>query len=143
MPAERGVCTDVVVRALRSARALDLQKLVHEDMSAHFRDYPNQPRWGQREARRQHRSSARAEPHDLVSARPVTARRHHARPRTIYPVTSWPGTWAADSCTSASSATVRAVTGVPLVIHNIGAGAREEDILFRFAIIGHYRLPAP
>jgi uncharacterized protein YijF (DUF1287 family) len=35
-----------------------------------------------------------------------------------------------------------AVNGVPLVIHNIGAGAREEDILFRFAIIGHYR-PRP
>jgi hypothetical protein len=34
----------------------------------------------------------------------------------------------------------RAVTGIPLVIHNIGAGTREEDILFRFAIIGHYRL---
>ena len=49
VPAERGVCTDVIVRALRSARGLDLQKLVHEDMSAHFRDYPNQQRWGQRE----------------------------------------------------------------------------------------------
>jgi uncharacterized protein YijF (DUF1287 family) len=38
--------------------------------------------------------------------------------------------------------------GVPLVIHNIGAGTREEDILFRYTIIGHYRLlasglPAP
>ena len=37
----------------------------------------------------------------------------------------------------------KAVTGVPLVIHNIGAGAREENILFRYAIIGHYRLEAP
>jgi len=33
--------------------------------------------------------------------------------------------------------------GVPLVIHNIGAGAREEDILFRYTIIGHYRMPPP
>ena len=30
----------------------------------------------------------------------------------------------------------------PLVVHNIGAGAREEDILFRYTIIGQYRLPA-
>ena len=37
----------------------------------------------------------------------------------------------------------KAVTGVPLVIHNIGAGAREENILFRYAIIGHYRLEVP
>jgi uncharacterized protein len=34
----------------------------------------------------------------------------------------------------------RVATGVPLVLHNIGAGAREDDILFRYAIIGHYRL---
>ena len=35
----------------------------------------------------------------------------------------------------------RRAAGVPLVLHNIGAGAREEDILFRYTIIGHYRLP--
>jgi uncharacterized protein YijF (DUF1287 family) len=28
------------------------------------------------------------------------------------------------------------------VVHNIGAGAREEDILFRYTIIGQYRLPS-
>src|SRR5436190_18966860 len=33
-----------------------------------------------------------------------------------------------------------AVTGTPLVIHNIGAGAREEGLLRRFRLIGHYRL---
>ena len=37
----------------------------------------------------------------------------------------------------------KAVTGVPRVIHNIGAGAREEDMLFRYAVTGHYRLPPP
>ncbi|HEU5137753.1 MAG TPA: DUF1287 domain-containing protein [Steroidobacteraceae bacterium] len=33
------------------------------------------------------------------------------------------------------------VDGTPLVVHNIGSGAREEDILFRYRVIGHYRLP--
>jgi uncharacterized protein YijF (DUF1287 family) len=33
------------------------------------------------------------------------------------------------------------VAGAPMVVHNIGAGAREEDILFRYKVIGHYRLP--
>ena len=28
---------------------------------------------------------------------------------------------------------------MPLVIHNIGRGAQEENILFQFEIIGHYR----
>jgi len=43
---ERGVCTDVVVRALRDAHGIDLQKLVHEDMKAAFSEYPTI--WGLR-----------------------------------------------------------------------------------------------
>src|SRR5512138_3627358 len=39
VPAERGVRTDVIVRALRTARSLDLQELVHEDIAAHRADY--------------------------------------------------------------------------------------------------------
>jgi uncharacterized protein YijF (DUF1287 family) len=35
----------------------------------------------------------------------------------------------------------RTPAGVPRVVHNIGAGAREEDILFSYTVIGHYRLP--
>jgi uncharacterized protein YijF (DUF1287 family) len=30
-------------------------------------------------------------------------------------------------------------TGRPYMIHNIGAGARKEDVLHAFVIIGHYR----
>ncbi len=37
----------------------------------------------------------------------------------------------------------KATIGVPLVIHKFGAGAREENILFRYAIFGHFRLEAP
>ena len=44
VPEERGVCTDVVIRALREALAEDLQKLVHEDMKANFAKYPKN--WG-------------------------------------------------------------------------------------------------
>ncbi len=40
LPLERGVCADVVIRALRSQQ-VDLQKRVHEDMQAHFSAYPN------------------------------------------------------------------------------------------------------
>jgi len=39
VPLETGVCTDVVIRAMR-AFGLDLQKAVHEDMKAHFSKYP-------------------------------------------------------------------------------------------------------
>ena len=30
--------------------------------------------------------------------------------------------------------------GVPLVIHNVGQGAQEEDVLFAWQIVGHYRV---
>ena len=33
----------------------------------------------------------------------------------------------------------RTAAGTPLMIHSIGAGAQEEDVLFKFAITGHYR----
>jgi uncharacterized protein YijF (DUF1287 family) len=31
------------------------------------------------------------------------------------------------------------VKGTTLVIHNIGRGTQEEDLLFHYEIIGHYR----
>ena len=34
----------------------------------------------------------------------------------------------------------QSVAGVPQMLLSIGAGTQEEDILFRFAIIGHFRL---
>jgi uncharacterized protein YijF (DUF1287 family) len=40
VPIKEGVCTDVVIRALRTALGIDLQRLVHEDMAAHFSSYP-------------------------------------------------------------------------------------------------------
>jgi uncharacterized protein YijF (DUF1287 family) len=43
VPADRGACTDVIVRALRRA-GYDLQQLVHEDMGRDFEAYPKL--WG-------------------------------------------------------------------------------------------------
>lgn len=43
VPLATGVCTDVVIRALR-AQGLDLQQRVHEDMRRHFSAYPRH--WG-------------------------------------------------------------------------------------------------
>lgn len=41
---ERGVCSDVIIRAYRSAFEIDMQQLVHEDMVENFGDYPKN--WG-------------------------------------------------------------------------------------------------
>jgi uncharacterized protein len=49
VPADKGVCTDVVIRAYRKLN-IDLQRLVHEDMKANFEKYPR--RWGLRKTDR-------------------------------------------------------------------------------------------
>lgn len=142
VPMERGVCTDVIVRALRVARSADLQKLVHEDMRAHFDAYPNQRRWGL------------SKPDPNIDHRRVPnlmkyfERAGYGQPLSREPAGYLPGDLVAWNLGGAIThigviSDRKAANGVPLVIHNIGAGAREEDILFRYAIIGHYRLPPP
>ena len=46
VPRSTGVCADVVIRAARDGLSLDLQRLVHEDMTQHFSDYPAHRIWG-------------------------------------------------------------------------------------------------
>jgi uncharacterized protein YijF (DUF1287 family) len=43
VPKDKGVCTDVVIRAYRKL-GVDLQQLVHDDMQANFAKYPQ--KWG-------------------------------------------------------------------------------------------------
>ncbi|HET9475821.1 MAG TPA: DUF1287 domain-containing protein, partial [Steroidobacteraceae bacterium] len=140
VPPERGVCTDVIVRAMRTARNADLQKLVHEDMSTHFRDYPN--RWGLT------RPDANIDHRRVPNLMTYFERAGHAQPLSGAAADYLPGDLVAWDLGGGVLhiglvSDRKAATGVPLVIHNIGAGAREEDILFRYAIIGHYRLEAP
>ena len=142
VPADRGVCTDVIVRALRSARSLDLQQALYEDIKAHWDDYPHQRRWNI------------AKPDRNIDHRRVPnlmtyfGRRGYTQPVTQTANAYLPGDVVAwdlgRGILHIGIVSDRAsVTGVPLIVHNIGSGAREEDILFRFTIIGHYRLPPP
>jgi len=41
---QMGVCTDVIIRSLRNANILDLQEVIHEDISKYRKDYPT--KWG-------------------------------------------------------------------------------------------------
>ncbi len=138
---ERGVCTDVIVRALRAARALDLQRQVHEDLAAHWDAYPHRARWGL------------SKPDPNIDHRRVPnlmtwfKRSGYSRPLTRMPADYLPGDVVAwdlgRGILHIGIVSDLKSDGVPLVIHNIGAGAREEDILFRYTIIGHYRMPPP
>ncbi len=142
LPMERGVCTDVIVRALRDALGIDLQRLVHEDMRAAFDAYPKL--WGLTRADRNidHRRVPNLQTWLVRHAQAlvVTQKPEEYRPADL--VTSMlPGNLPHIMIVSDR----KTGTGVPLVIHNIGAGTREEDSLFRYPLTGHYRLrdPAP
>jgi uncharacterized protein len=139
VPAERGVCTDVIVRALRAARSLDLQRAIHEDFTTHRADYAAR-RW--RNAAPDPNIDHRRVPNQMVYFR----RQGWAQPLASAPTAYLPGDIVAwDLGRGVLHVGIvtdrRAPGGTPLVVHNIGAGAREDDILFRYAIIGHYRPP--
>ncbi len=138
VPRERGVCTDVVVRALRDAHHVDLQKLVHEDMKAHFSAYPQ--RWGLK------RPDRNIDHRRVPNLQVFFQRRLGAIPLAAEPD---PGAFLPGdivTCTVPPNlphimivSDRKTADGVPLVIHNIGRGAREEPVLFSFPLTGHYR----
>ncbi|MFY2764505.1 DUF1287 domain-containing protein [Arenimonas sp. MALMAid1274] len=137
VPADRGVCTDVVIRALR-ATGLDLQKAVHEDMRANFAAYPRN--WGLRRPDRNidHRRVPNLETwfRRAGHALPVTADAADYRPGDIV---SWrlPG-----GLPHIGVVSDRKVPGADryLVVHNIGQGARVEDVLLAWPPVGHFRV---
>jgi len=135
VPLETGVCSDVVIRALRAV-GLDLQRQVHEDMTANFSAYPQD--WGLKRAdanidhRRVPNLATWFARHGKALA--VTQRGADYRPGDIV-------AWRLPSGqTHIGIVSDRRSGDVPLMIHNIGAGAAEENVLFAFAITGHFRM---
>jgi uncharacterized protein YijF (DUF1287 family) len=136
VPPERGVCSDVVIRAFR-ALGVDLQQEVHRDMTRDFAAYPTN--WGL--ARPDRNIDHRRVP-NLATwfkgqgyALPVGEDEAAYGPGDIV---SWilgggqPHIGIVSNRRSEDAAR-------PLVIHNIGWGTREEDAIFEYRITGHFR----
>lgn len=138
VPMATGVCTDVLTRAMR-AQGIDLQKQVHEDMKANFEKYPNQ--WGLK------KPDTNID-HRRVPNLMMFLKRRDCEVPIAKSITDYlPGDIVAwnlhDGITHIGIVSDRkAANGTPLIIHNIGSGAQEEDILFGYRIIGHYRCKA-
>ena len=135
--ADRGVCTDVIIRALRESKKMDLQRLVHEDMMENFSSYPKEWQLKNTDSNIDHRR--------VPNLRVYFQRNHQSLPVTQNPKDYQAG----DIVTSMISRKLPHIMlvsdkvtwrGVPLAIHNIGMGTREEDALFEYPITGHYRL---
>ena len=132
----KGVCTDVVIRAFRDALGVDLQALVNADMRANFRAYPKNWGLGRPDRNIDHR-------------RVPNLAAYWRRQGAAVPVTDDPADWRpGDIFTQMVGGRLphtgivsdrKDTTGVPLVLHNIGGGTREEDALFDHPLTGHFR----
>ena len=135
VPRTRGVCTDVLIRALRDSRGIDLQPLIYKDMKWHRWAYPLKSIVQALDASIVHRRVLNMECYfrrhgwtvasnatgDFLPGDVVTCRLSGALPHVMI-VSDRIGT-----------------NGVPLVIHNIGNGTEEGSYLFANAIEGHFR----
>lgn len=135
VPADKGVCTDVVIRAYRKL-GIDLQKKVHEDMSANFKLYPKT--WGLKQPDKN--IDHRRVPNLMVffsrfgTVKPLSQNADDYMPGDIV-------CWNLGGNITHIGLVVnkRSADGKrPLIVHNIGAGQVLEDCLFNFKIIGHY-----
>lgn len=135
VPLDRGVCTDVVVRAMREL-GIDLQVRLHEDMSAHFEEYPR--KWGLS------RPDPNIDHRRVPNLQTYFQRTGKSRVVSERPEEYWPGdivTWDVQGRPHIGIVSTKpAPCGTRYcIVHNIGAGTRVEDRLFDFKITGHYR----
>lgn len=136
---DRGVCTDVVIRALRT-QGLDLQRAVHEDMRTNFPHYPKIWRATAADRNIDHRR--------VPNLRRWFERQGWQQPVSMNAADYRPGdlvTWGLGrGLTHIGIVSDRkSFGGDPLILHNIARGTQEEDLLFAYPITGHYRPRLP
>lgn len=134
VPQHTGVCTDVVIRAWRQL-GVDLQKLVHEDMRRAFAAYPRL--WGLK------RPDTNIDHRRVPNLQTFFTRQRASLPATPQAERYQAGdmvTWLlGGKLPHIGIVSDRRVGGVPLIIHNMGRGTAEEDLLLHHPITGHYR----
>ncbi len=135
VPQNTSVCTDVVIRAYR-LQNIDLQQLINVDMKANFSAYPNI--WGLK-------TTNKNIDHRRVPNIETFLARHGQTLSTTDKDSFEVGdivTWRLPDSNLPHIGIVsnnKAYDGTPLIIHNIGRGTQEENILFAYPIHKHYR----
>ena len=139
VPANTGVCTDVVIRSYRRL-GIDLQQQVHNDMSVAFNSYPNVRKW------KLTRPDSNIDHRRVYNLKRFFTRRGAALPVTHNPHHYKPGdlvTWMVGKDLPHIGVVVNRRSQTDpnrfMIVHNIANGPEMEDILFRFPITGHYR----
>lgn len=133
---DTGVCTDVIIRTYRNAYNFDFQKAVHEDMRANFSKYPKS--WGLKRPDKNidHRRVPNLETYlkRQGAALPISKKAEDYLPGDIV---SWRLGGRLPHIGIVSDK--KSKWGTPLIIHNIGQGPVEDDLLFNTDINGHFR----
>lgn len=135
VPSNKGVCTDVVIRAYRKL-GIDLQVEVHKDMAANFSKYPKTWKMIHTDKNIDHRRV----PNLMV----FFTRFGKVKPINKNPKDFNPGDivcWDLGGGITHIGLVVnkKSTDGTSyLIVHNIGYGQELEDCLFKFKIIGHY-----
>lgn len=138
VPKNKGVCTDVIIRAYRKL-GIDLQKEVHEDMESHFLLYPNLEKWGLK------KTDTNIDHRRVPNLEVFFTRKGNKLEVSSIPEDYKTGeivTWIINNklphigiVTNKKSPDGKR----PMIIHNVGAGQVLEDCLFSYKIVGHFR----
>jgi len=133
-----GCCTDVLIRSYRKYE-VDLQQLVHTDITSHFESYS--------------KLLTNRKPDKNIDHRRVAVLQvFFSRNAKSLPVTQNPTDYSKGDIVIWRLPSGRLHIGFvsdiknqgsPMVIHNIGYGVRSDDVLFRWKLIGHYRYLLP
>lgn len=136
VPADKGVCTDVIIRAYRKL-GIDLQKEVHEDMKKNFSKYPKKYGLKRPDTNIDHRR--------VPNLQVFFAKFGRSKPTDQNPASYVPGdivSWLLPGNLTHIGIVVNKKSADGrryLIVHNIGGGQVIEDCLFKFEITGHYQ----
>lgn len=136
VPANMGVCTDVIIRSYRTAFGFDFQKAVHEDMRGNFDAYPDN--WGLT------RPDKNIDHRRVPNLEAYLTRQGASLGKSNDPADFAPGdlvTWRIGGRLPHIGIVTdkQARDGTPLIVHNIGSGPVEDNILFAYPMTGHFR----
>lgn len=138
IPANKGVCTDVVIRSYRKL-GIDLQKEVHEDMVANFSKYPNLKKWGmtKTDTNIDHRRVPNLEIFFERKGKKLAVS-ENAEDYKTGEIVTW--------LINGKLPHIGIITNKKsddgkrnLIVHNVGRGQVLEDCLFDYEIVGHYK----
>lgn len=136
VPEDQGVCADVIIRAYRKL-GIDLQKEAHQDMAENFDLYPKL--WGLE------KPDTNIDHRRVPNLMAFFKRRGQTLPITKNPNDYLPGdivAWTFNFGKTHIGIVIDKLSSDkqrPLIVHNIGAGPKINDVLMKWEIIGHYR----